>query len=270
MVAHGRAGTGACPYNKELIMRHLPTPHEARISEIFSSLQGEGTHLGERHLFVRFEECHIHCEYCDELDKPARTMSLEEVIKTILEIEKEEGPHTFVSLTGGEPLLYLNFLQPLLLRLKAEGFRTYLETNGILWQALASVIERCDVIAMDLKPASVTQERSFLEEHRQFLRLASQKEVFIKIVLSKEIDLREFQDLIQLVQEIAPQTPVILQPVSRPRVIAGMFHPLAQVEPEGHEDLELMQLLGELQRMAGQRIPDVRILPRLHRILKIR
>lgn len=241
-------------------MRHPPTPQEARISEIFSSLQGEGTHLGERHLFVRFEECHIHCEYCDELDKPARAISLEEVVKTILEVEKEEGPHAFVSLTGGEPLLYLSFLQPLLLRLKAEGFRTYLETNGILWQALERVLGWCDVIAMDLKPASVTKERSFLKEHRRFLQLASSKEVFIKMVLSKEIDLREFQDLIGLVQEIAPKTPVILQPVS----------PLGLAEPEGHEDSELMELLVELQRMAGRMIPGVRILPRLHRILRIR
>ena len=241
-------------------MRHPPTFHEARISEIFSSIQGEGTHLGERHLFIRFEECHIHCEYCDELDKPARAMSLDEVLQTVLQLEKEEGPHAFVSLTGGEPLLYLNFLQPLLLRLKAERFRTFLETNGILWQALESVIGWCDCVAMDLKPASVTKEKSFLAEHRRFLEIARSKEVFIKMVLSKEIDLREFQDLIQLVKEIAPETPVILQPVS----------PLAPVEPEGHDDPELMQLLFELQRMAARLLPKVRVMPRLHRILKVR
>ena len=147
-------------------MKQPPTANEARISEIFSSLQGEGTHLGERHLFIRFEECHIHCEYCDELDKPARTYSLDEVMQTVRQLEKEEGPHAFVSLTGGEPLLYQNFLAPLLLRLKAEGFRTYLETNGILWRALEAVIGWCDVIAMDLKPASVTKEKKSGWLHR--------------------------------------------------------------------------------------------------------
>lgn len=241
-------------------MRHPPSAQEARISEIFSSLQGEGTHLGERHLFIRFEECHIHCEYCDELDKPARAMSLDEVHQDVLHLEKEEGPHAFVSLTGGEPLLYLSFLAPLLLRLKAEGMRTYLETNGILWQALEQVLGWCDVVAMDLKPASVTQERSFLKEHRRFLELARAKEVFIKIVLSKEIDLEEFQELIRLVQEVAPETPVILQPVS----------PLEGTDPEGHEDPELMHLLTELQRTASRKIPQVRVMPRLHRILRIR
>lgn len=215
--------------------------------------------MGERHLFIRFEECHIHCEYCDELDKPARSMILDEVIETVSRLEKEEGPHRFLSLTGGEPLLYLNFLSPLLLRLKALGFLIYLETNGILWRSLESVIGWCDLIAMDLKPASVTKEKSFLAEHRRFLELAKTKELFIKIVLSKEIDLQEFQELIRLVQEIAPKTPVILQPVSS-------LHEAG----EGHEDSQLMHLLVELQRMAARMIPDVRIMPRLHRILRIR
>lgn len=243
-------------------MHNPPTPHEARISEIFSSLQGEGTHLGERHLFIRFEECHIHCEYCDELGKPAESLSMDEVIETVQRVEKEDGPHRFVSLTGGEPLLYVNFLSPLLLRLKALNFRIYLETNGILRQALESVIGWCDVIAMDLKPASVTKERSFLAEHRRFLELARSKEVFIKLVLSEEIDIQEFQTLIKLVQDVASETPVILQPMSPVRASSG--------EPEGHEDLELMQFLGELQRLAARMIPNVRIMPRLHRILKIR
>lgn len=241
-------------------MQNPPTAHEARITEIFSSLQGEGTRMGERHLFIRFEECHIHCEYCDELDKPARSMSLDEVMQAALQLEKEEGPHAFVSLTGGEPLLYLTFLRPLLLRLKAQGFRIYLETNGILWQALEEVIGWCDVIAMDLKPASVTQERSFISEHQEFLKRCQGKEVFIKMVVSREIDLREFQDLIELVRQYAPQTPVILQPVS----------PITAGPSEGHEDPQLMELLLELQRMAARLIPDVRVMPRLHRILKIR
>ncbi len=225
--------------------------------------------MGERHLFIRFEECHIHCEYCDELDKPARVMTLDEVLVSVHGLERDEGPHSFVSLTGGEPLLYQSFLKPLLGRLKASGFRTYLETNGILWQALEEVIGWCDLIAMDLKPASVTKERSFVEEHRQFLKVALWKEVFIKIVISKEIDLHEFQELIRLIQEVAPKTPVVLQPVTPPKIVAGLARSF-ESEPEGHDDPELVHLLGELQRMAGRALPDVRVMPRLHRILKIR
>jgi organic radical activating enzyme len=162
-----------------------------------------------------------------------------------------------VSLTGGEPLLYLHFLAPLLLRLKAQGFRTYLETNGILWRALGEVIGWCDLIAMDLKPASVTKERSLLSEHRKFLEIAKTKGMFIKMIVSRELNVSEFQELVGLVRDIAPSTPVILQPISKS-------------DSEGHEDPELMSFLAELQRMALRMIPDVRVTPRLHRILKIR
>jgi hypothetical protein len=111
---------------------------------------------------------------------------------------------------------------------------------------------------MDLKPASVTKERSFIGEHRRFLTLASTKDLFIKIVISKEIDIPEFQELIGLVREARPETVVVLQGVTPPQGDGG------------DEEPELTHLLGELQRMAGRMIPNVRIMPRLHRILKIR
>ena len=41
-------------------------------------------------------------------------------------------------------------------------------------------------------------------------------------------------------------------------------------EIEGHEDPELMRLLGELQVIGLGILKDVRIVPRLHKILKIR
>lgn len=239
-------------------MKHPPSASQARISEIFSSLQGEGTHLGERHLFIRFEECHMHCTYCDELDKVGTLMSLDAVIDKVRLLEAEEGPHTFVSLTGGEPLLYLSFLKPLIKRLKEEGLKVYLETSGVLVKALEEVIEDCDCVAMDMKPSSVTGEKNFYEEHREFLKIvcARRKEVFIKLVLSKEILLEEFEELIKIVQRQNPEIPVILQPLSG--------------EIEGHEDAKLMKMLGELQRYASRSVNRVAIVPRFHKILKIR
>lgn len=236
-------------------MQYPPTAKECRISEIFSSLQGEGTRLGERHLFIRFEECHIQCTYCDE-EKPGRPMLQAEVLEAVRHLEKNEGPHSFISLTGGEPLLYAEFLKPLLPKLKVAGFKIYLETNGILWRALEEVLGWCDCIAMDMKPASVTGEKNFFEEHRRFLKIARAKETFIKIVVSKEVDAGEFEKLADIVAQTAPEAPVILQPVS--------------AETEGHDDPELMEILNDLQRRASGRKLNVRIVPRFHKILKIR
>ncbi len=237
-------------------MKYPPTSSSARITEIFSSLQGEGPHAGERHLFLRFEECNIHCEYCDELHKIGAWKTLEDVFNEINSLEKNEGPHSFISLTGGEPLLYLEFLKSLLPALKMKGHKIYLETNGILTPALAEILDYCDVISMDMKPGSVTQETSFENAHRSFLEVAKKKETHIKMVLSKEIDFEEFFRLVKIIQETAPETLLVLQPLSS--------------EIEGHQDSELMGILEALQRQSLKLIPHVRIIPRYHKILQIR
>jgi len=213
--------------------------------------------MGERHLFIRFEKCNIHCHYCDELDKSGKDLSIDATLDQVTQVEQEEGPHRFVSLTGGEPLFYLPFLKKLCPLLIERQFNLYLETNGILTKALVVVLPWLKVIAMDMKPESVTKDGSFIREHEAFLRVAREKEVFIKMVISKEIDIQEFRDLCMVIDKIHRQTPLILQPIS-------------EANREGHEDPALMHLLGELQQIASAILPDVRIVPRLHRILKIR
>ena len=92
-------------------MRVPATSQSAQITEIFSSLQGEGPYAGAKHVFVRFEECHMHCTYCDEIHKVGKEWSLDQTLNEILRLESEQGPHQHISLTGGEPLLYLPFLK---------------------------------------------------------------------------------------------------------------------------------------------------------------
>ena len=184
-------------------------------------------------------------------------MSLQEVIDEVRRLENEFGPHAYISFTGGEPLLYLVFLKPLMAQLKAQGFKLYLETSGVLWQALRDVVSWCDCIAMDMKPASVTREKNFYDEHRRFLEIAKSQETLIKVVVSKEIDSEEFDALVKIAAETAPEIPFILQPIS-------------SEDKEGHEDPELMVLLSELQRKASRHLSRVSIVPRFHKILNIR
>ena len=49
------------------------------ISEIFSSIQGEGPYIGERHLFLRFCDCHRDCIYCDTNTKRTESVMIEKV-----------------------------------------------------------------------------------------------------------------------------------------------------------------------------------------------
>jgi organic radical activating enzyme len=225
------------------------------VTEIFSSLQGEGSRMGERHIFIRFGACNLSCVYCDESKKRSRRMSLADILREIARLEKKSGSHRYVSLTGGEPLLYADFLMRLCQELRKK-YRILLETNGVLWREFSRIRRYCDLVSMDLKLASVTKQKDLLEDHRRFLALARAKDLYIKMVVSKHVDLQEFCRHLHMVARVAPRTTVFLQPVSRGKGV--------------YPDPLLMKYLGKLQQIGARILPDVRVGIQLHKILNIR
>lgn len=226
------------------------------VAEVFSSLQGEGPRMGERHLFIRFPVCNLHCEYCDETGLPEIEMDADTLIGRVRSLERECGPHAFISLTGGEPLLYVPAIRQIGPVLKREGFRFFLETSGVLTKALIRVLDLMDVISMDIKLPSVTKDRSFFKEHREFLEVSQAKEVYVKIVVSKEVCRDEFEEAVRLIRDVNPRTLLVLQPVT-----AG---------DEKEIDRHLLDILSELQSVALRSLENVRILPRLHKVLGVK
>jgi organic radical activating enzyme len=229
---------------------------KAPITEIFDSLQGEGPYQGERQIFVRFRDCGVRCDYCDEYKSNAEDLSVSQVMERIETLNMIEGLHRHISWTGGEPLLYSHFLRSVMLEARRFGFKNYLETNGILTDGLRIVLDKTDVIAMDMKPSSMTGSRSFWKEHEDFLRTAQAKEVFVKLVLSRSADLAEFDRAVEIIRDIRPETLLVLQPLSTEAHPAG--------EPE------TLSFLEALKERAGKSLSNVRVIERLHKILNIR
>ncbi|MBX5476418.1 MAG: 7-carboxy-7-deazaguanine synthase QueE [Clostridia bacterium] len=107
--------------------RALATDVRLRVSEIFTSIQGEGVRAGYLCTFVRFQGCSVGCEWCDTKytwDFSGGTpMSLEEIYERI------ETPN--VVLTGGEPLQQPKPAMLAFVRgLKARGHFVQVETSG--------------------------------------------------------------------------------------------------------------------------------------------
>ena len=115
-----------------------------KISEIFTSIQGESSFAGLPCTFVRFSGCNLRCRYCDTPYALEGGTELEpdQVVSKV----KESGI-SLTEITGGEPLLQEEsyFLIRLLLN---EGNRVLLETNGSI--ALDRVDRRV-VKIMDMK-----------------------------------------------------------------------------------------------------------------------
>src|ERR1700732_5132235 len=102
------------------------------ITEIFKSIEGEGTRTGLPCIFVRLTGCNLRCTWCDTAYAfhGGTKQSVDEVIERVRALSREGANRTqLVEITGGEPLL-----QPetpaLAERLLAEGYKVMIETSG--------------------------------------------------------------------------------------------------------------------------------------------
>ena len=155
-----------------------------KIAEIFRSLQGEGKNQGKPCLFIRLAGCNLNCRWCDTAY--ARTGGMEMSLDMILEQVWRTNP-SYVCITGGEPLLQADELEPLLVSLHKRGTAIDIETNGTFdfrnLQPYASV-------CMDVKcPSSGEQSNlALLDEIRP--------QDSVKFVVMDEADCQYARDII--------------------------------------------------------------------------
>jgi 7-carboxy-7-deazaguanine synthase len=124
-----------------------------KISEIFTSIQGESTHAGLLCTFIRLSACNLRCSYCDTQYAYHEGSDLTE--NDIVDQVRQAGIH-LVEITGGEPLLQRG-VYPLTTRLLDEGYRVLLETNGSM--SIQDLDKRI-VVILDIKtPGSGMSER---------------------------------------------------------------------------------------------------------------
>ncbi len=97
-----------------------------RVTEIFFSLQGEGTRAGRPCAFVRFTGCDLRCVYCDTAYAfhGGRERAPEDILAELARL-----PTRLVLLTGGEPTLQKD-LPSLAGALLARGWEVLVETHG--------------------------------------------------------------------------------------------------------------------------------------------
>jgi len=234
----------------------------ADVYEIFNSVQGEGTSVGVRQVFVRFCGCQLHCEYCDTgaARVPAkRCRILDRYIDNPLGVDDVIGaiddmwtPSTkSISLTGGEPLLHCDFIREL-----AEGVSRpiYLETNASLPDSARKIADHIDVAACDIKlpeHRATADYGSLLDAELQSIEIfhASGVETFVKIIVLPETTEKSISGAVFGIKAIDDSIPLVMQPVTPANV-------------------NLCQLL-DLMDFAGTHLSDVRMIPQLHRMIGI-
>jgi 7-carboxy-7-deazaguanine synthase len=104
------------------------------VTEIFKSIQGEGSRAGQPCIFVRLTGCNLRCTWCDTAYAfhGGQKMSVEEVLERVEMFNRRAAGSRsvpLVELTGGEPLLQTE-VYVLAERLLAAAYTVMVETSG--------------------------------------------------------------------------------------------------------------------------------------------
>ena len=247
----------------------------APLQEVFFSVQGEGLWVGVPQLFVRVAGCDLTCWYCDTtaarqvgpewtMELPGERSRVEPNpvavgrLLALLEdwLASPDAPalHS-VALTGGEPLLYPEFTAALGQALAEAHLPLYLETGGHHPEELAQVISEVEFLAVDYKLPSTLPEPVPTETWAQSVRIAAQKQFFVKMVVTDRVSDDEFAEACGVVAAAAPAAALVLQPVTGTSRAGG--------PPSGQQ---LFRWLG----LASRWELHARIIPQCHKLLGMR
>jgi 7-carboxy-7-deazaguanine synthase len=185
-----------------------------KISEIFYSVQGEGTLVGVPSVFVRTSGCNLRCVWCDtpytSWKPEGHEMPAEEILATVRSFPARHGV-----LTGGEPML-LEAMVPLTDSLRAEGLHITIETAGTVFQPVV-----CDLMSISPKLANSTphtrEDGKWAQQHDRLRyqpevlrRLMSNYDYQLKFVVSSPQDLPEINTMLGELN--ADRSKVVLMP----------------------------------------------------------
>jgi len=227
--------------------------------------------VGYRQIFIRFSGCNLSCAYCDtpvsrQMNAVCRVqekvgemtvqsienpVSVERLVSLVEALDV--SLHHSVSFTGGEPLLQAEYVQAAAGLLRQRQVRIYLETNGTLPDQLTVCRDCIDIIAMDWKAPGSTGGKDYSREHMRFLREGRSVRLFVKLVVAQQTPVDEVEHICELIASENSDIPLVLQPVSEE---GSILPPRAE------------QLFA-WHAVACRHLRTVRIVPQMHRLLKV-
>lgn len=240
-------------------MQRTENKARARVSEIFTSIEGEGIFVGKKTLFIRLSGCHLKCRWCDTkyalpLDS-GTDYQIDEIKDLII---KELQPFTFkVNFTGGEPLLQTEAVIELADFIKKQtNLKTYIESSCFDSELFSKVLPYIDICKIEFKTddSKVVEDEEYdnliLNEIKCLeLAVGSNKATYIKIVVTNSTNLESFKNLVYNISKKI-----------KPSDILGFI-----IQPSFGIDQPTVNMLLDTYDVVQPMFPEVRIIPQLHK-----
>ncbi|MDA7941057.1 MAG: 7-carboxy-7-deazaguanine synthase QueE [Nitrosopumilus sp.] len=232
---------------------------KARITEVFTSVEGEGILCGTKTLFVRMAGCPFGCTYCDtpgSLPAGSGTEYGMDEAAGLISSSIEEGTYK-VNFTGGDPLVQHEAVALLARGVQEGGTRTYLESSCFDQARFRHVLPHIDIAKIEFKTrdsgfAPPGRHDAMTAEAAGCLRaaVASGRTTYVKVVVgagTSEDDVAGIADLVL---------------TAAGRDLAGFV-----IQPVHGEGAPPMDLLMGLHGAVHSRYPGVRVIPQMHKML---
>ena len=145
-----------------------------KVSEIFTSFQGEGPYVGTPATFLRLYGCNLNCPWCDTDISTYEILSVDDVCEILLTQMEFNNIQTLI-ITGGEPTLQMEEIKRLIKELP-DDIKIQMETNG-------SIFEYVDEIEYVISPKE--------DKEKVFENYYKYENAFFKFVITSQEDLNE-------------------------------------------------------------------------------
>ena len=212
--------------------------------ETFGSVDGPGVR------FVIFlKGCIMRCKYCHNPDTwfgDGESYTAEEIITRALKYKTYWGKDGGITVSGGEPMLQIDFLTELFKLAKSKNINTCLDTSGVVFDknntcAVDSLLENTNLVMLDLKHINDDEHKKLTgvtnKNILEFAKYLDEKNipVWIRHVVVPEITLKD-KYLFELGEFIGKLSNV-------KRVETLPYHSMAKIK---YNELKLDYPLGDI------------------------
>ncbi|GGI03308.1 MAG TPA: 7-carboxy-7-deazaguanine synthase QueE [Staphylococcus sp.] len=224
------------------------------VLEIFGpTIQGEGSVIGRKTMFVRTSGCDYRCSWCDSsftwdgsAKDDIRLLEPEDIISELDAIAPNKYQH--VTISGGNPALIKN-IGPLVEALNERNIETALETQGSKFQSWMTLI---DDLTISPKPPSSGMKPN-LPILDEVIAQCVQESLSLKVVIFDEEDYQFAKDI----HNRYPSIPFYLQ----------VGNPYLDDSVSNHTEKLLEKYEQLIDKVMNDTLNDIYVLPQLHTLL---